>query len=79
MSTAPAAPTVWLTCKEASVRAHVCRLTLRRAVAAGEIPAYRIGRGRKHIRFRLADVDAWVSAEPILITPAPCATQQVQP
>ena len=34
--------------------------TIRRAVAAGDLPAVRIGPAGKLLRFRLTDIDAWI-------------------
>jgi excisionase family DNA binding protein len=53
--------TIWLTAKLAAERAHVKEVTLRRAVKAGRLKVFPLNGGRR-IRFRAADLDAWLSA-----------------
>jgi excisionase family DNA binding protein len=56
--------TGWLTPKAAATYASCDVVTLRRAVAAGRLPAYRINGGRR-VRFRAVDIDAWLSSSPV--------------
>ena len=57
--------TVWLTPKQAAEHAKVNPITLRRAVNAGTLPAYRVNGGRL-LRFRVEDLDTWLSASPVV-------------
>ena len=55
--------TIWLTPKEAADHAKVNPITLRRAVKAGTLLAYRVNGGRL-LRFRAGDIDQWVATWP---------------
>ena len=55
--------TTWLTPKAAEAYAK-CDATLRRAVKAKRLQAYRVNGGRC-VRFRVEDVDQWLSSSPI--------------
>ena len=50
----------WLTLRQAADYLQVAAVTIRRAVASGELRAYRVG---KLLRFRAEDLDALVTAE----------------
>lgn len=63
MSTAPNA-TVWLTPKEAEQHAKCDVATLRRAVRAKRLQAYRVNGGHR-VRFRVVDLDRWLEAAPV--------------
>ena len=52
-------PTAVLDIREASAYLGVAEITLRRMVQRGEVPHTRIGRA---IRFRVADLDAYLEA-----------------
>jgi len=58
------APVKWLKPREAAEYCRVDPVTLRRAVAAGRLQAFRIDGGR-HVRFRVEDLDAWLSSSPV--------------
>lgn len=49
-----------LTVREAAERAHVCTRTVKRWIAIGLLPAYRLpsSKGRGHLRVRTGDVEA---------------------
>ena len=64
----PPVVTTWVTRREAAAYTKLTVATLSRAVSAGKLPAYRIN-GRKHVRFRIADLDAYLSASPVEVTP----------
>ena len=49
----------WLDIDDAAAYLRVGERTMRRAVAAGEIKAYRVG-GRRDLRFRREDLDAYM-------------------
>ena len=53
--------TPWLKVEEAAAYARVSEPTIRREVKGGRLKAYRVG-GRRALRFRVEDVDAWMSA-----------------
>jgi excisionase family DNA binding protein len=53
--------TPWLKIQEAAAYAKVSEPTIRREVRGGRLAAYRVG-GRKCLRFRVEDLDAWLSA-----------------
>lgn len=55
---------MWFTPREASAYAKVCPMTLKRAVKAGTLQAYRINGGRL-LRYRREDLDAWLAASPV--------------
>ncbi len=57
--------TVWLTAKEAAQYARVDPVTLRRAVKAGRLQAFRVNGGTR-VRFRAADIDHWLAASPVV-------------
>ncbi|GJF09609.1 hypothetical protein NGTWS0302_14260 [Mycolicibacterium cyprinidarum] len=46
----------------AAARGRVCARTVERAIAAGVLPAFKVGRA---VRLRRADVDAWLTSEPV--------------
>lgn len=50
--------TVWLRIADAAKRASVSEPTIRRAISAGKLKAYRVG--PRLVRVRAEDVDAWV-------------------
>ncbi len=52
--------TVWLRIPDAAERAAVSEPTIRRAIAAGKLQAYRVG--PRMVRVRAEDVEAWVMA-----------------
>ena len=54
----------WLTPREASDYARVNPVTLKRAVKAGKLQAFRINGGRL-LRYRREDLDAWLSLAPV--------------
>ncbi len=64
MQFSPSTSTIWLTAKEAAAYAKFRPATLRRAVRAGHLRAFRIN-DQRHVRFRVEDLDAWLSASPI--------------
>ena len=49
----------WLDIDDAAAYLRVSERTMRRAVAAGEIKAYRVG-GRRDLRFRREDLDKFM-------------------
>jgi excisionase family DNA binding protein len=51
--------TPWLKINEAAEYARVSEPTIRREVRGGRLKAYRVG-GKKALRFRVEDVDAWL-------------------
>ena len=53
--------TRWLTAHEAADYARVSVVTLRRAVAKGDLTAFHINHGRR-VRFRAEDIDNWITA-----------------
>ena len=53
--------TVWLTVTAAAERAGASVQTIRRAIAAGQLKAYRLQPGGRLLRLRSADVDAWIA------------------
>ena len=58
--TAHAAETLtWLTIEEAAAYLRVSDRTIRRALRAGDVKAYRVG-GRRDLRFRREDLDAYL-------------------
>lgn len=58
-----AAETRWLTPKEAAAYCRVDEVTLRRAVQRKLLCAFRVN-GGKRVRYRVADLDAWLCASP---------------
>lgn len=62
--------TVWMNLEKAAEYVCVSVPTLRREIKAGRLRAFRVG-GRKAIRLRQADLDAWMlgqrSDEPNLL------------
>jgi excisionase family DNA binding protein len=57
--------TTWFTPKQAAEHAKVNPITLRRAVKAGTLPAYRVNGGRL-LRFRAEDINQWLAASPVV-------------
>jgi excisionase family DNA binding protein len=55
----------WLTPREASDYARVNPITLKRAVKAGTLQAFRVNGGRL-LRYRREDLDAWLSLAPVV-------------
>ncbi|HEY7500235.1 MAG TPA: helix-turn-helix domain-containing protein [Vicinamibacterales bacterium] len=55
---------VWFTPAEAASYARVNVVTLRRAVRAGQLRAFRVNAGR-NLRFRRSDLDAWLASSPV--------------
>jgi excisionase family DNA binding protein len=55
----------WLTPREASDYARVNPITLKRAVKAGTLQAFRVNSGRL-LRYRREDLDAWLSLAPVV-------------
>ena len=55
MSTSALASPQWLTLGQAADILGVCTKTIRRRIAAGDLPAYTIG--RRSIRIKIADLD----------------------
>lgn len=51
--------TPWLKIEEAAAYARVSQPTIRREVKGGRLKAYRVG-GKRALRFRVEDVDAWL-------------------
>jgi excisionase family DNA binding protein len=62
MSAIAPRPTVWHTYRSAAEYTQVRPITLKRAVDAGKLRAFRLQRA---VRFRAEDLDAWLSANPI--------------
>jgi excisionase family DNA binding protein len=48
----------YLTTREVADRLGVSELTVRRRIAEGELPAVRLGHGRRALRIRPADLEA---------------------
>ena len=69
------ADTIWLTPKQASAYAKVDVVTLRRAVQRRALSAFRVNGGCR-VRYRAADIDAWLSSCPA--SSASEGAQQVQ-
>lgn len=61
--------TPWLKIGEAAAYARVSEPTIRRETKAGRLKAYRVG-GKKALRFRVEDVDAWLLS---YLVPQPAA------
>lgn len=61
MSSPEPSGTIWLDLPAAAIHAGVSIATLRRELAAGRLQGFRVG-GRRAIRLRQADVDAWLSS-----------------
>ena len=61
--------TPWLKIREAAEYARVSEPTIRRESAGGRRKAYRVG-GKKALRFRVEDVDAWLLSHQV---PQPAA------
>lgn len=53
-------PPEWVTLAAGSARLSLCDRTLRRAIARGELTAYRFGSA---VRVRLSDLDAWAESK----------------
>lgn len=72
MSIANTGSDTWMTTAEAADRARVSPWELRRAIAAGELMAYRRGeRGRWKVL--VSDLDLWVAGGHTSITTRPAA------
>lgn len=56
--------TVWLTPKLSSAHTKCNVITLRRAVKAGKLQAFRVNGGGGRVRFRAADLDRWLASYP---------------
>lgn len=56
--------TTWLTPKEAEAYAKCDVATLRRAVKAGRLQAFRVNGGAR-VRFRAEDIDQWLASSPV--------------
>ena len=56
--------TTWFSPKEAAEYCRCDVATLRRAVRAKRLQAYRVNGGRR-VRFRVADLDRWLEATPV--------------
>jgi excisionase family DNA binding protein len=56
--------TKWFTPREASDYAKVNPITLKRAVKAGTLQAFRVNGGRL-LRYRQEDLDAWLATSPV--------------
>lgn len=56
--------TTWFSPKEAATYCRCDVATLRRAVRAGRLVAFNVNGGR-HVRFRVVDLDRWLTASPI--------------
>ena len=54
----------WFVPREASAYAKVSAATLKRAVKAGTLQAFRVNGGRL-LRYRREDLDAWLAASPV--------------
>jgi excisionase family DNA binding protein len=52
---------VWLTLAEAADHVRASKDTISAAVSRGDLPAYRIGKGREY-RLRADEVDEWLSS-----------------
>jgi excisionase family DNA binding protein len=61
--------TPWLKIDEAAAYARVSEPTIRRELKGGRLKAYRVG-GKKALRFRVEDVDAWLLS---FMVPQPAA------
>jgi excisionase family DNA binding protein len=57
--------TNWLTPREAAEYARVNPVTLKRAVKAGKLNAFRINDGRL-VRYRREDLDQWLASAPVV-------------
>jgi excisionase family DNA binding protein len=57
-------PSPWVDVEGAARYAAVSATTIRRAAAGGELRAYRIAGGRL-LRFRVDDVDRWMTRSPL--------------
>lgn len=51
--------TIWMTIDQAAEYVRCSSVTLRREVKGGRLAGYRVG-GRKALRFRPQDLDAWM-------------------
>lgn len=55
-------PSAWLSLQEASAYSKFADITLRRAIKAGTLPAYRLAGGRQW-RLRRGDLDRWLRGD----------------
>ena len=53
---------VWIPVPQGAERVSLCDRTIRRAIAAGELPGYKFG---KALRVRVDELDAWATAKVI--------------
>lgn len=53
--------TKWMTIEQAAEHVQLSAVTLRREVKGGRLAAYRVG-GRRMIRLRAEDLDAWLAS-----------------
>lgn len=53
-----------LTTSDVAELAQVDEATIRRAVRAGDLPAVRLGPGRRLLRYHVADVNRWLGHTP---------------
>ncbi len=58
----PTSGPVYVSLDDAGVRLSVHSRTLRRAIARGEIPAYKFGTA---LRVKIADIDAWAASNAV--------------
>lgn len=61
-SDAPPIVPLFISLAEAGIRVGLCERTVRRAIAAGELPGYKFG---KAVRVRLDELDAWTESKAI--------------
>jgi excisionase family DNA binding protein len=53
--------TKWMTLEQAAGHVQLSAVTLRREIRGGRLAAYRVG-GRRIIRLRAEDLDAWLAS-----------------
>lgn len=68
--------TDYLSVQQAAELANLSDKTIRRAIAAGDLEAFRVGRA---IRLRTPDVQAWVEADPVRPSLVPGLERQPRP
>ena len=56
--------TLWLSPKLAAAYVKLDEVTLRRAVQAGKLLAFRVN-GGKRVRYRAEDLDRWLASSPV--------------
>jgi excisionase family DNA binding protein len=54
--------TQWLTPQEAAEHIRGSKDAIRAAVTKGDLPAYRLGDGKRDYRLKVEDVDEWMSS-----------------